>query len=79
MEWKAGHPRWVQITDRLEEDIRVGVYAPGERIPSVMRLTEEYRVAMATARKALRGLRDRGLIVTLPHRGSYVKEPTPER
>lgn len=78
MEWKEGYPRWVQITERLEKDIRAGVYAPREQVPSIMRITEEYQVAMVTAQKALRGLRAKGLTVTFPGMGSYVKEPEHE-
>lgn len=77
MEWEEG-PRWVQITDQLEERIRAGVYAPGERVPSVLGVAEEYKVAVATAQKALKGLRDRGLTKTFSGMGSYVKQRVDE-
>lgn len=78
MEWEEGYPRWVQIADHLENRIRAGVYAPGERVPSVLGVAEEYKVAMATAQKALKGLRNRGLIEIFPNVGSYVKREQDE-
>ncbi|WP_047867840.1 winged helix-turn-helix domain-containing protein [Nocardiopsis sp. RV163] len=74
MDWREGLPRWVQIADELERRIREGEYPPGSRVPSVLRLMEEFQVASATAQKALSGLRDRGLTRTEPGIGSTVRE-----
>lgn len=73
MKWKEGLSRWVQITDDLERRIQKGEYSPGDRVPSVLSIMQEYEVASATAQKALVGLRSRGLIETFPGMGSYVK------
>ncbi|SIO87624.1 winged helix-turn-helix domain-containing protein [Nocardiopsis sp. JB363] len=77
MEWEEG-PRWVQITDQLEERIRAGVYAPGERVPSIAEVAEEYQVSTSTAQKAFRGLRARGLTKTFSGMGSYVRRRSDE-
>lgn len=77
MKWKEGLPRWVQITDELERRIQTGEYVPGDRVPSVLSIMQEYQVASATAQKSLVGLRSRGLIETFPGMGSYVKRPEP--
>ncbi|PDP88491.1 GntR family transcriptional regulator [Glycomyces fuscus] len=74
MEWREGLPRWVQIADELERRIREGEYPPGSRVPSVLKLMDEFQVASATAQKALSGLRDRGLTRTEPGIGSTVRE-----
>ncbi|MBE3000156.1 winged helix-turn-helix transcriptional regulator [Nocardiopsis sp. HNM0947] len=79
MRWKELLPRWVQITDELERQIQSGRYSPGERVPSVLTVMEQYGVASATAHKALVGLRDRGLTETHPGLGSYVKREREER
>ncbi len=74
MRWREGVPRWVQIADELEKRIRDGRYRPGERVPSVLAIMDEFKVASATAHKALAGLRDRGLTYTEPGIGSTVRE-----
>ncbi|MFE1101330.1 GntR family transcriptional regulator [Nocardiopsis alba] len=74
MDWQEGIPRWVQIADDLERRIREGEYQPGERVPSVLKIMEKYKVASATAQKALAGLRDRGLTRTDPGIGSTVRK-----
>lgn len=80
MEWREGVPRWVQIADELERRIQEGAYPPGSRVPSVLKLMDEFQVASATAQKALAalaalaGLRNRGLTRTEPGIGSTVRE-----
>ncbi|MFI9581973.1 GntR family transcriptional regulator [Streptomyces sp. NPDC052236] len=44
-----------------------GAALPGERA-----MTEIYSVSIGTARRALRELRERGLVATLPHKGTFV-------
>jgi DNA-binding GntR family transcriptional regulator len=35
-------------------------------------MAEEYGVAISTVRRAVRDLRDRGIVVTLAHKGTFV-------
>ncbi|MFB9489504.1 GntR family transcriptional regulator [Nonomuraea dietziae] len=56
----------------LAERIRTGEYAPGDRMPSVMALMDEFGLAVATTQKAVAKLRDDGLIYTEPGLGSFV-------
>jgi GntR family transcriptional regulator len=35
-------------------------------------MAEEYGVAIGTVRRAVKHLRDRGVVVTLPHKGTFV-------
>jgi DNA-binding GntR family transcriptional regulator len=44
------------------------------RLPGEKTLMQEYGLAMGTVRKAVKLLRDEGLIVTTPGWGSYVAE-----
>ncbi len=47
----------------------------GSRLPGERDLAAEYRVAVGTARRAVEELRRRGLAVTLPAKGTFVKSP----
>ena len=60
-----------QIAEIIRERIRTGELLSGARITE-SELTDAYEVARNTARRALAVLRDDGLIMTVPQRGSYV-------
>ncbi|MGW8975105.1 GntR family transcriptional regulator [Streptomyces platensis] len=64
----------MRVLDALTADIKAGKLGPGERIPSDAELCERFKVARETARRAVRVLRERGLIRTEWGRGSYVAE-----
>ncbi|MEV4433321.1 GntR family transcriptional regulator [Streptomyces sp. NPDC049585] len=67
---------YMRVLDALTADIEAGKYAPGDLIPSEAELRERFGVARETARRAVRILRERGLIETEWGKGSYV---TPAR
>lgn len=67
-------PKWEQIADVLRVRIKDGTYAPGARVPSVVKLTAEFDVAGVTARKALASLRAEGEIYTVSGLGSFVRK-----
>jgi GntR family transcriptional regulator len=64
---------YLQLADILRERIKSGELRSGERIPSVHDLVIETQLADATIRKAVRVLRDEGLVRTAPGRGVYVR------
>jgi GntR family transcriptional regulator len=66
-------PLYVQVADAVAARIASGELQPNRPIPSENRLTQEYGVARGTARKALDLLRERGLVVTVTGRGTFVK------
>lgn len=69
----AGNPadaEWV-----LRERILDGTYAPGERIPSVAQIAEEFDLTPSTANTVVGRLRADGLIVTRHGSGSFVRVP----
>ncbi|WP_308164720.1 GntR family transcriptional regulator [Nonomuraea sediminis] len=72
--WKPGIPRWVQVYEDLKAKIESGELAPGDQVPSVLRLQEIYGIATATGQKVHRALRRDGLIRTEPGMGSFVVE-----
>lgn len=70
-QWEPNIPRSVQIADEIEQRIRNGTYPPKHPIYE-LRIVQEFGVARETARKAVRILRDRGLIHTVRGLGSFV-------
>ncbi|MER6527612.1 winged helix-turn-helix domain-containing protein [Streptomyces sp. NPDC001508] len=67
---------YMRVLDALTGDIRAGKFAPGARIPSEAELCERHGVARETARRAVRVLRERGLVVTEWGKGTFVAGPT---
>lgn len=73
-----------RIAHQLAEDIRRGVYLPGERVPSVRKLSQQLSVSHATVLQAYANLEDQGMIRARPQSGFYVHHtpaltaPTPD-
>jgi DNA-binding GntR family transcriptional regulator len=71
-----------QIAAWLRTRIEAGEFRPDEDpLPSEKDLVGLFGVARDTARRAFQVLRDEGLAVTIPHRGTYVvpEDQRPER
>jgi DNA-binding GntR family transcriptional regulator len=79
----AGIPQWdpdaggpayvyVRVADHLAARIAAGDLPVDARLPAERDLAAEYAVAIGTARRAVLELRDRGIVVTLPGKGTYV-------
>ncbi|MGI5252761.1 GntR family transcriptional regulator [Actinacidiphila glaucinigra] len=65
---------YVQLADDIAAQIAEGRLAPGAMLPGERDLAGIYGVAYLTARRAVKLLRERGLVVTLPAKGTYVAE-----
>jgi DNA-binding GntR family transcriptional regulator len=63
---------YMQIADDIAGQISRGELAPNARLPSEPDLAEHYGAARMTIRRAMRELRERGLIRTVLGKGSYV-------
>jgi GntR family transcriptional regulator len=61
-----------QVAADIEADIDAGKLAPDTRLPSEAELAVQYGVARVTVRRAMQQLRDRGKVVTVHGRGSFV-------
>lgn len=70
----AGEPGylWQAVAEHLTARIEAGDLAPGARLPGERDLAAEYGVALMTARRAIKDLRERGLVRTLPSKGTFV-------
>lgn len=62
-----------QVVDRIAALINRGTLRPGERVPSVRRLSSQLGVSISTVLQAYFVLEDRGLIEARPQSGFYVK------
>jgi DNA-binding GntR family transcriptional regulator len=71
------HYVYEQLAAIIERKIRSGEYPPGTRLPGELTMTHDYKVGPGTVRRALDILRDRGLVVTVRARGSFVVDPLP--
>ena len=64
---------YVQVADHVTARIEAGELAPGARLPAERDLAVEYGVSYDTIRRATAVLRERGLIITIVGRGTYVR------
>ncbi|NEC10033.1 TetR/AcrR family transcriptional regulator C-terminal domain-containing protein [Streptomyces sp. SID7909] len=67
-------PPYLRIAGDIRRRIASGELAPGDRVPSTRRITQEWGVAMATATKALSVLSQEGLVRAVPGVGTVVAE-----
>lgn len=65
-------PVYLQLADLLTQRIERGELLPNRPIPSETQLQQEFGVARGTARHAIAVLRERGLVFTVPQRGTFV-------
>ncbi|HHJ15739.1 MAG TPA: PLP-dependent aminotransferase family protein [Gammaproteobacteria bacterium] len=63
-----------QLTERIDQ----GLYLPGDRIPGVRKLSQQFNVSISTVVQAQRLLEDEGRIEARPRSGYYVRtQPWP--
>ena len=72
MEENAGF-LYSQVADRLERMIEKGLLRTGDKLPSVLALSEEQGISMSTAFKAFSELEMKGLVEARPKSGYYVR------
>lgn len=63
---------YVKFADYLADRIRDRTLPAGAMLSCERSLATEHSVSVGTARRATQLLRDRGLVVTLPSRGTFV-------
>jgi GntR family transcriptional regulator len=70
-------PKYVRLADHIQAEITADVHKAGSRMRSERDLAVEYGVSYGTMRSTARVLRERGLIVTSPGRGTYIVGTAP--
>lgn len=72
-------PGYKDLADDLRRRIDAGEWQPGQTIPKIPELMEEYGAAKQTVRDAVGVLADIGLVVALRRPGTIVRHRTPVR
>ena len=74
MEWnfRNDQPIYSQLTQRLTEAIVSGIYAPGEKLPSVRSLATQLAINPNTIQRAYAELEAEGYIYSVAGKGSFV-------
>src|SRR5438876_7785049 len=62
-----------QMAGKIHQLIDRGTLRPGDRVPSVRKLSEQHDVSIATVLQAYMLLEDKGLIEAKPQSGYYVR------
>lgn len=70
-------PMWEQVAAVLRDAILSGGLAPGQVLPSETDLMGMSGAGRQTVRRAIAALREEGLAVTIPRRGTYVSRDIP--
>lgn len=65
---------YVRLSRIFRDRIRSGEWAPGDKLPPVPELCRDFAVAPITVRQALRMLADKGLLVAIRGKGTFVTE-----
>jgi GntR family transcriptional regulator len=67
---------YIALADYLADLIADQTLPPGARLPGERDLAAEHGISIGTVRRATGELRERGLVVTLPAKGTYVARVT---
>jgi DNA-binding transcriptional MocR family regulator len=67
-----GH-RYSQVANHIATLVAKNILRPGDRVPSVRKLSQQQRVSIATVLQAYRELENKGLIEARPQSGYYVR------
>lgn len=78
IERESPEPYYQQLARIIEQDMRDGRYAVGERIPSETELCRIYDLSRSTVRETLRALEQQGLVKIVPRRGAFVNDKEAE-
>src|SRR5699024_2685809 len=72
---ESGVTPYRQVMADIRHQIAYGALSTGEKMPPLSQIMSTYGVSMATASKAIDGLRDQGVVITKRGRGTYVADP----
>ena len=75
METDTSSVLYESVASEISTLINSGTLEPGDRVPSVRRLSQQKRVSISTVLQAYAVLENRGLIEARPQSGYYVRTP----
>jgi len=67
-----------EIVSSIEEQITKGKLKPGDRLPSERELSEQFDVSRTAVREAVKALREKGMVVVHPGRGTFITNESSE-
>jgi len=65
-----------QVVGEIAARIQRGAvgFLPGDQLPTYAKLADEFGISVPSAARVIRKLRDAGLVVGVPGRGTFVAE-----
>lgn len=69
-------PAYREIISDIRTAIENGQLKPGERLPTIAQLCEQYQVSPTPVKYAMRILEESGLVETWQGKGMYVRQRT---
>jgi len=69
----AHGPKYQYVSESLARDILSGKYQPGQKLPSEAALVRQFRTSRITVGRAVRELKQRGLVDRIAGSGTYVR------
>ncbi len=66
-------PLYERLAKELAQQIQVGTFSPGERVPSVRQISQQRRLSVTTVLQAYRLLENQGMIEARPQTGYFVQ------
>lgn len=70
----SGVPKYIQLYERLKEDILKGILKKGEKLPSVRSVSSSLGVSKVTVENAYTQLQLEGFVESVPKSGYYVQD-----
>lgn len=74
---EMGKSAYQSISEKLFEEIRQGIYRPGERLPAEHEMAKRFNVSRETFRSAIRVLENRGVVVVKHGVGTFITKMLP--
>jgi GntR family transcriptional regulator len=70
-------PLYVQAADHVAAQISSGELRPGQKLPSERDLADTWGIAYQTVRRTMAELRERGLVISVVGKGTFVRKEAP--
>lgn len=67
-----------EIVTAIEEQVTQGELKPGDKLPSERELSEQFNVSRTAVREAVKALREKGMVVVHPGRGTFITNESSE-
>ncbi|SHJ34814.1 transcriptional regulator, GntR family [Malonomonas rubra DSM 5091] len=75
---QSRQPLYEEVAGRISFLIKQGTLRPGDRVPSIRKLSKQMQVSINTVKEAYSQLEDRRLLEARPQSGYYVRARLPE-